>query len=305
MCSLDVLFSIIERNRISENYPLSGLTTIRLGGPAKYHLRVLNRSELSCVIKELKKYDCPWLILGEGSNIIFSDKGFKGAIIQLEGDFKSKKIRNGMSLFLGGGVKHSELTPWSVENGISGLEFMSGYPGTIGGDIFGNSGSREQTTADRLLEVEWLDCSSLTYQWVPGKALLFSYRKSAVHNKVVCGGSFVFEASSKEDIIQKCKTEIQRRQNQPRFEASAGCIFKNLSDKSAGEVIDECGLKEASVGGMCVSPKHANFIVNKGKGSQEDLKQLIDIIRSEVYRKTGHQLQLEVRIINEKGSVWS
>jgi|GEM_PF-181120 len=293
------------RNTLYGNYELAGLTTMQVGGPATYLVRVHNREELVDVMCFVEQEGMPWLVLGKGSNIIFSDQGFRGLIVQLDGDFKIMEGRPGDTIYLGAGVSHAELIPFLLKKGIGGLEFLSGYPGTIGGDIYGNSGTSEVATADTIKAVELLETSTMVYNWYPAEKMGFGYRTSGAGKNLVIGGCFVARQSTKENISRRCKEENLKRKNQPRSSCTSGCIFKNPLQISAGKLIEECGLKGRLVGDMQVSACHANFIVNRGRGTQEELKKLVDIIRKTVYKVKKIELELEVIILDEYGKRWS
>ncbi len=281
-------------NQVLESEPLKKHTTFQIGGPAKYYYRARSSGDLAKAVKASLVLNTDYFILGGGSNILVSDKGFLGLVI----DVKNNKVEiKGHELMAEAGAALGYVGLKAKVAGLTGFEFASVIPGSVGGAIRGNAGAFGQEIKDILKEAEVMDEKG-KIKTMMNSELKFSYRNSLIKNshKVVLKGIFELKKSTVKEVESKIKEyQKYKRETQALEYPSAGCIFKNPPGKSAGEMIEELGLKGYKVGGAMVSNKHANFIVNMGKAKAEDVVILIGIIKQKV--RTHYQgLRLEEEI---------
>jgi len=239
-------------------------------------------------------------VIGGGSNLLFSDENFEGIIIKLSSDKYSEFANienNEESLCCGAAISLAYLARQTAEQGLSGLEYLSGIPGTVGGAVYGNAGIRNYDISSVLQEVELINYNG-------SKSILskdkfnFEYRKSNIKNAIITKVKFVLKKTDKNDILQTVLKEQQKRkQNQPLGTKNAGCIFKNPQNDSAGRIIDSLNLKNFSIGDAQISDKHANFFINKNNASSSDMLKLINFVQNEVYKKYKIKLETEIKII--------
>jgi len=266
-----------------------------IGGPARYFAVAETVEQMREALIECRRRRLAFMILGKGSNTLFDDRGFNGAVIQNRIDFLESP-EEGL-FYAGGGFSFSLLGVKTARLGYAGLEFASGIPGSVGGAVFMNAGANGQQTSDTLVSVEFLDEKG-EFFCCPKEKLQFAYRSSSFQKRrgAIVGATFSLE---KVEGARKRQLEIiaYRKETQPYSEMSAGCIFRNPEEGHAGALIEECGLKGSAVGGAKVSPQHANFIVNASCATAEDVKALIEKVRREVKEKRGVALKSEVRCI--------
>lgn len=277
------------------NYPLKNLSTFGIGGPAKYFTTVTTSNEMSEILRFCKQENMPYLILGKGSNCLFDDRGYNGLVVLNKIDFIDQV---GETLFrVGAGYSFSLLGVQTARKGLSGLEFASGIPGSVGGAVFMNAGANGNETKQTLISVDFINEQGelITFN---AKELSFSYRHSPFQNMRGAITSASFQLKSNPDARQK-QIEIvnYRKKSQPLKDMSAGCIFRNPQSGHAGALIDQCGLKGLSVGDAKVSEIHANFIVNRENATAQDVLRLIEHIKEQVKEKTGFTIEPEIRCI--------
>ena len=273
---------------------LKDFTTFGIGGPARYFITVSTVTQLQDTLKYCSRNQIRFFVLGKGSNVLFDDRGFDGLVILNKISFMDAK--NGI-VYVGSGYSFSLLGTQTARQGYAGLEFASGIPGTVGGAIYMNAGANGSETFHSLSEVTFAqeDGSLTTY---PKEALKWGYRSSSFQamRGVITAARFQLIAS--EEARQKQLQIIRyRTHTQPYGDMSAGCVFRNHPSASSGSLIEQCGLKGYTIGGALVSPLHANFIVNQGSASAYDVLKLIDYIKYVVRAQTGHELEMEVRVI--------
>lgn len=280
--------------RVQQNRLLSEVCTFGIGGPARYFAVVRSVDELQSALKFCKQENVPYIVLGKGSNCLFDDRGFAGTVIINKIDFIETMSSN--IIHVGAGYNFSLLGTQTARQGLSGLEFASGIPGTVGGAVFMNAGANGQETCDALVSVDFLDESGLKI-WKKGE-LSFTYRFSSFQKMagVIVGASFQLTPSS---TARSKQMEIiaYRKKTQPLSDMSAGCVFRNPHCGHAGALIDKSGLKGMRIGDAKVSEIHANFIVNTSKASCADVLALIELIKKQVKSTTGVELESEVRYI--------
>ena len=276
--------------------PLASVSTLGIGGPARFFLEVKNIPDLEEAFAWAKKEKMPVFILGRGSNSLFDDRGFDGLVIQNRIDFCENTAGK---VVVGAGYNFSLLGVQTARQGYSGLEFASGIPGTVGGAVFMNAGANGGETFDCLKEVLFFDAETMQKKSFSKEALTFGYRTSSFQTLKGCILSAEFHLSLNPEA-RKLQLSIvdYRLKTQPYKDKSIGCIFRNPSKQlSAGALIDKCCLKGKSVGAAGVSPMHANFIVNQGGAKASDVEALIELVQKQVFEETGIHLEPEVRRI--------
>ena len=278
------------------NEPLSKHTTLCIGGDADYFVEVETEEQLLSLLKFINENKINFFVIGGGSNILFSDDGFNGIIIKLSGDFCKYEI-TGNTVVCGSAVSLAYLAKQTAEKGLSGLEYLSGIPGTVGGAVYGNAGIKIYSVSSVIEKIEVVDYLG-NKKVLTKNDIKFEYRKSDLKSNIITKIFFILKNADKNDILKAISKERERRKSsQPIGTKNAGCIFKNPKDDSAGRLIDSLKLKNYSVGGIKISDVHANFFVNKENGCAKDMISLIEFVKDEVYKKYSIKLETEIKII--------
>ena len=286
--------------RTKEKLPLAKYTTFKIGGPADLFYEARNMDELKNAVKEARGIKIPYMILGGGSNILISDNGFKGLVIKNS----CKKIKIDHNKVISeSGVALSELVSKTQKIGLSGFEFGAGIPGTIGGAVWGNAGLPKKSIGDILVRALVLKKDN-TCEEVKNDYFRFKYRKSFLkrneNRDIILKAEFVLTWENPQKIKESITSLItERRTKQPLSFASVGSIFKNPSQRFAGELLEKVGAKKMRVGKAQVSPKHANFIINMGGAKASDVKELIEKLKDKVKNKFSINLQEEINYVGE------
>lgn len=278
--------------KVIKNEKIKNITTYKLEGNVKKIIIPENVEELKEVIKNEKKYK----IIGKGSNLIISSS-YDGALIKLNKLDNIKIDKNKVTV--GAGYNLPKLSIILAKKNLKGLEFLSGVPGTIGGAIYMNAGAYGKEIKDIVESVKILDQNGKIKK-LKKEQLNFSYRSSIFKEKsyICLEANLILEYGNEEDIIEEIKEKMKKRkETQPLEYPSAGSVFKNPKDTSAGRLIEKIGLKGLKIGGAEVSKKHANFIINKGNATAEDVEKLIEIIKKKVKEKENVELICEQEII--------
>ena len=301
MGSMDNILDGLQRlvgNRVRVDEPLSRHTSLGIGGPASYFLELRNIEELTNVIEFSQKENLNSFILGEGTNVLFSDEGFGGLVIQLKGEFEEFSIE-GKQVTAGAGVKLNNLVEKLAKRGLAGLEFASGIPGSVGGAIVTNAGTRMGWIGDVVKEIKIFSDGKVKI--LNREEIDFSYRHCELPDKaIVLEVKLGLKNGKKSDIINKIKESLkERKRNQPVSTLNAGCVFRNPETCEAGKLIETAGLKGARLGDAEVSKKHANFIINCGRAKAKDVYNLIEKIRETVKEKFDIDLELELKVVGE------
>ena len=290
---------MIEKENVKFDESLKLHTTYKVGGTCKYFITPKDLEELINLVKYLKDKDIKYMILGNGSNTIFSSKEYDGVIINLT-NLNSMKIEDN-KIFVEAGYQLIKLSMDALNNSLSGLEFAAGIPGNIGGAIFMNAGAYKSDMSELVESVTFLD-ENLELQTLRKDELEFSYRKSIFQkrNCIIISTVLNLIPGDKEEIKALMdKRKARRLESQPLEYPSAGSVFRNPSeDIFAGKLIEDLGLKGYKIGGAKISEKHANFIINDGDATGEDIKALIDYIKTKVKEKYNIDLHVEQRFIN-------
>jgi UDP-N-acetylmuramate dehydrogenase len=278
------------------NESLAERTWLKIGGPAAYFAEPKTVDELRALVRRCREEEVPIRILGGGSNILIRDDGVQGMVLSLAGgDFADIQIR-GNRLTAGGGAKLAHAISESVRAGLAGLEPLVGIPGSVGGALHGNSGSRagdigqwacRATVMTRAGEIVARDREDL----------VFAYRQSSLDELVILNAEFLLEEDDPEQLTKRMQKQwIVKKAGQPLSHQNCATIFKNPRGMSAGMLIDQAGLKGTRVGGAEVSQRHANFIVATEGATSQDVLRLIDMIRSRVAERLGVELETELEI---------
>ncbi len=275
--------------------PMSRHTSFRIGGNAQYFVLPGDDSQLSFIIDYCRKNEIPFTIVGKGSNLLVSDKGIEGAVICTL-NIDTLTLFDNEIIFAGAGVGLASLCNFARDNGLSGLEFAYGIPGSVGGAMVMNAGAYGGEMKDCALSACVLD-ENLTVRIIEGEAMELSYRSSVFKKKnlTVIGAYFKLKKDSREKITARMDDYMGRRlSKQPLEYPSAGSVFKRPEGHFAGALVEQNGFKGVSIGGAQVSEKHAGFIVNKGNATCSDVKGLIAKIQDTVYKNNGVRLEPEL-----------
>lgn len=286
--------------------PMSKHTSFRIGGPAEVIVFPGDEAELSKIIRLARAKGVPLFMLGEGTNLLVRDKGIKGIVVSLSsnsaGDcFRSivriKEDASQVFIYAGAGVTLTRLLKYTVQKGLSGLEFAAGIPGSLGGAIVMNAGSYGREMGDLLESVRIVDRNG-DYADLPAKEIDFRYRSTHIPGMAVTGAVLNLQRGDMEKIETTIKENLLRkRETQPAGRPNAGSIFKNPEGMEAWKLIDSVGMRGASIGKASVSERHANFIVNDGGAKAADVLSLIRLIGSKIENELGVTMELEVRIV--------
>jgi UDP-N-acetylenolpyruvoylglucosamine reductase len=284
---------------IRRDEPLAKHTTLRVGGPADVYVEPASEADLAAVVKLCGMHVVPFFVIGRGSNLLVRDGGFRGAVICLSRADFSKIEFDGDRLRCGAGVKLKNVAIEARRHGLSGLEFLEGIPGSVGGALCMNAGAMGGATFDVVESVRLMDFDGNVRELAPGE-MSVAYRGCAMlKNHIALGAVFRGRPDSPESIAQRMSAFSQKRWASQPAAPSAGCAFKNPPSIPAGKLIDELGLKGARVGGAVVSWEHGNFIVNDGNATARDVLDLIEILKAKAKAERGIELQTEVEIIGE------
>ncbi|MDP1706679.1 MAG: UDP-N-acetylmuramate dehydrogenase [bacterium] len=308
-----------------ENVLLSQYSSYRIGGPARYFQEIKTEEDLAAAIKEIRDLKIPFFVLGGGTNILFSDKGFDGAVLKIS--FKDIRLEKENEIIVGAGVLMADLLDFALKNNLSGLEWAGGLPGTVGGAVRGNAGAFAGETKDNVLEVISFEIETGKIYRRKKEDCRFGYRSSIFKDppaggrdgEIIIGARFLMVKGDKPEIETAIKEKINYRQErQPLEYPNSGSVFKNVDlqlipKEHLEEVeavikkdpfpvvptaflISECGLKGMRIGGAMISPKHPNFLINYDKATAADVKALIALAKEKVYDKFGVKLEEEVLI---------
>jgi UDP-N-acetylmuramate dehydrogenase len=285
------------RGAIRFHEPLKEYTSFRIGGPADVLVEPADMEDVVHLVQQAFKYKLPLFVLG-GTNLLVRDKGIRGMVISLA-KLRGIKEEPGAVLYAEGGVGMPTLIGYAIRRSLAGLEWAAGIPGTVAGCVIMNAGTRLGEMKDSVKAVRVVLANG-TLMDCPAETIEFGYRRASVPPGIVVGVWLQLRSGLRADIEKVVKDYLRyRRETQPLTLPSAGCVFKNPPNDSAGRVVEAAGLKGVSVGDACVSTKHANFIVNQGQASANDVLSLIKKVRTQVARKTGIKLELELKLVGQ------
>lgn len=282
-----------------KNEPMNKHTTFRTGGNAVEYYKIYNRSGLEEVMSICENAGIKPLIIGNGSNLLISDKGIDIPVIDLRNAFDDITV-DGCTVHAGAGAVLSKVSMTAYENGLSGLEFAFGIPGTVGGAVYMNAGAYNGEIKDIAESVEIFKDG--VFKTVPSEDMRFSYRHSRAmeEDAIITGVTFNLKKADKTEIRSMMDDFTERRKSkQPLEYPSAGSTFKRPEGYFAGKLIMDSGLSGSKVGGAMVSPKHCGFIINYDNATSKDIFELITYVQNEVYKHFGVKLETEVKLIGE------
>lgn len=294
------LIKIAGKKNCLKDEPMKKHITFKVGGPASYYVTPESDGQLIDVIKLCKKSNIKYYILGNGSNVLFDDKGYDGVIIAF-GKKMSEIIVDNSVILVKAGAKLSTLANKAAEQSLTGLEFAAGIPGTVGGAVVMNAGAYGGEIKDVIVSATVYDVENDEIIILGNGELELGYRKSIIQEKgyIVLDACFELSHGEKDDILGKMKELAQkRRDKQPLSYASAGSTFKRPEGHFAGVLIEECGLKGYRVGNARVSEKHAGFVVNIGGATAADVLSVIEHVKETVHKEKQVLLETEVKIIS-------
>ncbi|MBE7096393.1 MULTISPECIES: UDP-N-acetylmuramate dehydrogenase [Bacillus cereus group] len=292
---------LIEANvgRVLVNEALARYTTMKIGGPADILIVPKHVASIEKTLQLVKKYKTKWTVIGRGSNLLVSDLGIEGVVIRLgEGldhlEVEKHRVR------VGGGYPLIKLSTLLSRQGLSGLEFASGIPGSVGGAVYMNAGAHKSDISN-ILSKALILFENGTIDWLTQEEMEFSYRTSVLQTKrpgIVLEAEFQLQVGEREGIVSVMqKNKDYRRETQPWNHPCAGSIFRNPIPYFAGDLIEKAGLRGYQIGGAQISEMHGNFIINTGGASAQDVLSLIALIKQTIEDKFGVEMHTEVEII--------
>ncbi len=300
---METLIKELEQKNITllKQEPMKKHTSFRIGGNADIYISPKSSEEIQSILFLAKKYDVPVTVMGNGSNLLVSDKGIRGIVIQIGEDMSTILVK-GEKITAQAGALLKTIGEKALQSSLEGFAFAAGIPGSLGGAVCMNAGAYGGEIKDILVEAEVLT-EDLQIKKFSTQQLQFSYRHSIIPEKgyIVLSATFLLKKGNQKEIAQKM-TELaqQRREKQPLNFPSAGSIFKRPQGYFAGKLITDAGLKGYSIGDAQVSQKHGGFIVNKGNATCADVLALIEHCQKTVFEKFGVMLETEVKMIGER-----
>lgn len=297
---LEMLNEILPQGSILLHEPLKKHTTFRIGGEADCFLEIGDLAKLQQIIPLLTEYQEPFFLLGNGSNLLVSDKGFRGTILHLSGEFTDLSIHD-REIMAGAGLLLSSVAKFAAEKSLTGMEFAAGIPGTIGGAIMMNAGAyggeMKQIVKNVMLMTKEGDLLS-----VSGEDMAFGYRTSRIKNSgdIVLSVTLELQSGDQTEILSVMKDLAEkRREKQPLEYPSAGSTFKRPEGNFAGKLIMDSGLRGFQIGGAQVAEKHCGFVINRDNASAKDVVDLMRHIRDTVEKDSGIRLEKEIIFLGE------
>lgn len=276
--------------------PLAPHTWFQLGGPAEFFAEPASVDELVALVRRCQEEGTAVRLLGAGSNVLVRDEGVQGMVVRLSAPAFSEIGVKGQTVTAGGGAKLAEVIDAAVRAGLAGLETLVGIPGTIGGALHGNAGSRGGDIGQWTCQATVLTRGGEVFERSRNE-LVFAYRESSLDELVILGAMFQLDRENPDELTKRMQKQwIVKKASQPLGHQKAGCIFKNPRGMSAGMLIEQVGLKGARVGQAEVSDRHANFIIAGPSASSRDVLQLIEQVRERVLERLGIELENEIEI---------
>ncbi len=293
----------IKKEKILFNEPMKKHTAFKIGGPADTFIKVDSIEDLKEILKLSKDNNIPINIIGNGSNLLVTDKGIRGIVLKI--DLKNIEIKekdNKKEIIADSGVPLGLLAQKILKEEITGFEQLSGIPGTIGGAVIMNAGAHGKEIKDVITEVTAMDYNGEIYKFTK-EDCKFEYRRSIFQEKkyIIIQAKMLLEKGKKEDIKNKMNEYLEyRKEKQPIEYPNAGSTFKRGNDYITAQLIDQAGLKGYKIGGAEVSKKHAGFIINKENATAEDVINLVDYVTKEIKEKFSKNIKLEIEILGER-----
>ena len=280
--------------------PLAKRTTLRVGGPADVYVEPASEADLAITLRFCRERALKFFVLGRGSNLLVRDGGFRGVVICLaHGNFSRIELLHGERMRCGAGAKLKHVAVEAKRNGLSGVEFLEGVPGSVGGALRMNAGAMGFWAFNAVESVRVMDLDGRVVEHA-AKEIYVEYRSCPLFkDHLALGAVFQCRTASREEIEGRMNSYSQKRWASQPAAPSAGCMFKNPESIPAGKLIDELGLKGTRIGGAVVSDEHGNFIVNTGTATARDVLELIGVIKARAKDARGLELETEVEIIGE------
>ena len=281
---------------------LSEWSTFRIGGPAALFIQPVSREQIALALSFAAREGIPLMVLGAGSNMLFADEGYRGAVLHIGEGFAQIRQEGEGLISAQAGVSLRDLCEFAQRGGLAGLEFAYGIPGSVGGALYMNAGAYGGQMEDVTHSASFISPGGQIEEFVTGQ-MGFGYRSSAFMEKsgVIAGGRFKLTPAPPEEIRRRMDGYMSRRvEKQPLDYPSAGSTFKRPQGNYASALIDQCGLKGLRVGEAAVSEKHAGFIVNLGGATCKDVTGLIALVQHRVKAQTGYELECEVQIVGQE-----
>lgn len=285
---------------ISYGTALKDYTTWGIGGPADVLVKVENENQLKQLLRFNNKNNIKTTVIGLGSNLLITDKGIRGCVLVLADNYDDIKL-NGTELTVLAGTSLNKAAKYSIAHGLTGMEEISGIPGSVGGAVSMNAGAYGKEIKDVCISVKAFDLAGNEYNFTNDQ-MNFSYRHSKIFDQdlIVSSATFKLQNDDKNEAMAKYEDYTNRRETkQPLDKKSAGSTFKRPEGSYASKLIDECGLRGYRVGDCQVSEKHCGFIINAGDATSSDMLAFIEEVAGIVYDKTGFKLEREVKLIGD------
>lgn len=295
----EIFEKILGKENVLPEEPMSRHTTFKIGGNAEWFLLPKTKEQLLKTLEVIYGAELPCFILGNGSNLLVGDKGIRGAVVCLK-NMDSIKVC-GDEIYAEAGAILTRVSTAAVGAGLTGTEFSSGIPGSVGGAVYMNAGAYDHEMKEIIKSVEYMDMQGNFYE-IPGEECEFGYRTSKFigEDYIILGCTLKLKPGNVDEIKAQIADYTQRRvSKQPIDKPSAGSTFKRPKGYFAGTLIEQAGLKCYSIGGAQVSEKHAGFVINTGGATAEDVLNLIEHIKKTVFEKSGVMLEPEVKMIGE------
>ncbi|MDR3071779.1 MAG: UDP-N-acetylmuramate dehydrogenase [Endomicrobium sp.] len=282
--------------KILEDEPLYKHCSFKIGGPADFYVEIPSEQALLVFLNNVISRS--YFVLGSGTNVLFSDEGYRGVIISLVGEFKKISILQ-EKIVSGGGVLLSKVLDVAVKNNLTGIECITGIPGTVGGAVCGNAGTKDQWICSVVSNVEVYRNS--IKEVISKEKIVFGYRESGLQNCIITRVALHLKKDVKNDsLLDTLRGDMMRKrlETQPLNVPSAGSVFKNPDGFVVGRLVEDSGLKGTRIGGAQISELHGNFIVNTGGASSGDVLSLIEVIKDKIKERFGINLETELKLIN-------
>ena len=285
------------RGSVSFQAPLREYTSFKIGGPADVVVEPVDIEDVCLVVRQARAHKIPLFVLG-GTNLLVRDGGIRGIVVNL-GRLRGIKEEPGSVLYAEGGVGMPTLIGYAIRHSLAGLEWAAGIPGTVAGCVVMNAGTKLGEMKDSIKALRMVNMKGQVVE-LEAAQIRFEYRRALLPRGIVVGVWLQLKQGVRSEIERVVKDYLRyRRDTQPLAMPSAGCVFKNPPNDSAGRLIEEANLKGVRVGGAEVSMKHANFMVNRGRASAADVTALIRKVRSAIRRRAGVHLELELKIVGK------
>ena len=305
----ELLIKGIPKENILRDESMKKHTSFKIGGIADFFIKIKEIDEIKYVLNICKENNIPLRVVGNGTNLLVKDEGIRGIVLKIEihdikfedkHEINASVKENNVKVIVGSGVPLAKLAQILLKKSITGFEFASGIPGTIGGAVRMNAGAYGSEFKDIVVETTCMDYNGKIFT-LNNKEQKFEYRKSVFQSEkyIILQSNLLLKHSENAEIIKEKMEEYKnsRREKQPIEFPSAGSTFKRGTDFITAKLIDECGLKGYSIGGAQVSTKHAGFIINTGNATAKDVLELVEFVKNKVLEKFGKKIELESEVI--------